>query len=138
MISLIVGPKGSGKTKKLLTKVEQALASSKGYVVCVEKDDALRHDISYKARLVSADKYGVNGYAELYGLIAGLWAGNHDVTDILVDATFRICPRDYEAFAAFLARVRKLGEISDVNFVFTASTDPANIPAEVLDFCEIL
>ena len=138
MISLIVGPKGSGKTTKLLSSVEQALDTSKGYVVCVEKDDALRHDISYKARLISTDKYGISGYDELFALLAGLWAGNHDVTDILVDATFRICPRDYDAFADFLSRVNKLSEISDVHFVFTASTDLSNIPGGVLDFCKII
>ncbi|MCR5783294.1 MAG: hypothetical protein K6G90_11245 [Clostridia bacterium] len=138
MISLIVGSKGSGKTKKLLACVEQALATSKGYVVCVEKGEALRHEISYKARLVSTDKYGVSGYDELFALLVGLWAGNHDVTDILVDATFRICPREYEAFADFLGRLSAFSEMSDVRFVFTASTDIDSIPARALEYVTVI
>lgn len=138
MISLIVGSKGSGKTKKLLNCVEQALATTKGYVVCVEKENALAHDISYKARLVSTDKYGISGYDELFAMLVGLWAGNHDVTDILVDATFRICPRDYEAFADFIVRLGAFSEVSDVHFVLTASADISSIPARALDCVTVI
>ena len=36
MISLIIGHKGSGKTKHLIQMVNEAVESSKGNVVCVE------------------------------------------------------------------------------------------------------
>lgn len=137
MITLLTGTKGSGKTKKLLALIEEAVSASAGHVICVEKKDALRYDVKATVRLVSTDYYGVEGYDAFYGLLAGLCAGDHDITDILIDATLRIGSRDMDELAAFLAKVNKLAEEAETKFTFTVSTDTENIPASVLDFCEL-
>lgn len=137
MITLLTGTKGSGKTKKLLALIEDAVAASAGHVICVEQKEALRYDVKPSVRLVSADYYGVQGFDAFYGLLAGLCAGDHDITDVLVDATLRIGSRDMEELAAFLAKVNKLSAEADTKFTFTVSTDTENIPASVLEFCEL-
>jgi len=137
MVKLLIGEKGTGKTKRLIDCVNDALASSKGNVVCVEKKDLLRFQINYKARLVSADGYGIQGYDAFYGLLSGLCAGDHDITDILVDATLKIGKsEDYAELAAFLKKVACLSKLSDTDFTFTISTDKANLPAEIFECCE--
>lgn len=135
MITLLTGTKGSGKTKKLIALIDEALKNSDGHVICVEKAEDLRHSVNYQVRLVSADHYDVSGYDAFYGLLAGLCAGDHDITDILVDATLRIGSRDYAELGAFLKKVNALGKDADVKFTFTVSTESENIPADVLDFC---
>lgn len=137
MITLLTGTKGSGKTKKLLALIEDAVAVSAGHVICVEQKEALRYDVKPSVRLVSADYYGVQGFDAFYGLLAGLCAGDHDITDILVDATLRIGSRDMDELAAFLAKVNKLSAEADTKFTFTVSTETENIPAAVLEFCEL-
>ena len=137
MITLLTGTKGSGKTKKLLALIEEAAAASAGNVICVEQKEALRYDVKTSVRLVSTDYYGVQGFDAFYGLLAGLCAGDHDITDILVDATLRIGSRDMEELAAFLAKVNKLSAEADTKFTFTVSTETENIPASVLEFCEL-
>ena len=92
MIQLIIGNKGSGKTKKLIDLVNTATETSKGNVVCVEKGDTLTYSITHKARLIDAESYGINGYGELYALLCGIQSANHDVTDIFVDATLLSLP----------------------------------------------
>ena len=62
MITLILGHKGSGKTKTLISCVNSAVESSNGNVVCVEKERLLTYDINSRARLVETDHYGVSGY----------------------------------------------------------------------------
>ena len=64
MIKLIVGNKGSGKTKKLIDLVNQTAETSKGNVVCIEKGDTLTFSVSHKARLIDIEAYGVSGYGE--------------------------------------------------------------------------
>ena len=96
MIKLIIGKKGSGKTKLLAEMVNAAADTSLGNVVCIEKSDALIYSIKYKARLIDTDTYAINGYDEYYGMIAGVKAGNHDITHIFGDATLRIGGRDFE------------------------------------------
>ena len=88
MVSLIIGHKGSGKTKLLVDKVNAAIEKSDGHVICVEKETKLTYDVNYRARLVATDSYFVSGFDAFYGFLSGLCAGDHDITDIFVDATF--------------------------------------------------
>ena len=121
MVKVIIGVKGTGKTKILIEMINSALESSNGSVVCIEKGENLRLTLSHKCRLINSDEYMVNDAQELYGFIAGLLASNHDITDLFIDATFRICNRDVDAFDNFLTEVDKLTAKFDVNLVMTLS-----------------
>ena len=105
MIKLIVGKKGSGKTKALLELVNKALDQSKGHVVFIEKNAKLLYDISHKARLLDADSYDIHGYDAFYGFISGMCAGDYDITDIFIDGTLKIGGNDLAAFAQFNQRL---------------------------------
>lgn len=130
MIKLIIGKKGSGKTKKLVEMVNAAADASLGNVVCIEKGDVLTFSVTHKARLIDSCDFNISGYGEYYGMLAGIKAGNNDVTHIFGDATLRIGSRNYDEFADFLERVSK---IEDVEFVFTLSCDEEDLPAKVFD-----
>ena len=83
MITLILGKKGSGKTKKLMDLCKVAVEQSKGNVVFIEKDNTLTYDLSHKARLVAAEDYAVKCFGCLYGFIAGMCAeGTTEIEDI--------------------------------------------------------
>ena len=138
MISIILGHKGAGKTKRLISCVNEAVENSKGNVVCVEKETKLTYDVNYRARLVATDEFSVKGYDAFYGFLAGLCAGNHDITDILVDATLRIGGRDYAELAAFLEEIYELASVNEKNFVFTISADRDELPASIFNFCTVL
>ncbi len=136
MINLILGHKGSGKTKKLIELVNGAVEKSNGNVVCIEKERLLTYDVNYRARLVETDHYGVSGYDAFYGFLCGVVAGDHDITDILIDATLRIGGRDYNDLADFLEKVANLSKISEKNFTFTVSADAEELPEKIFTFCE--
>lgn len=138
MISLILGHKGAGKTKKLISLVNDAIATSKGNVVCVEKENKLTTEVNYRARLISADSFEIKGYAAFYGFLAGVCAGDHDITDILVDATLRIGGRNYEELASFLEKAYELSEVNEKHIVFTVSADKEELPASIFNFCNII
>ena len=137
MISLIIGRKGTGKTKRLIDMVNTTAASSKGNVVCIEKGQKLTFDLSHSARLVDTELYGINGYGELYGFLCGICAANFDVTDIFVDATLKIGGKDYNELISFLDRVSALAEESNTRFVFTISSDMSELPDGIHHFATI-
>ena len=132
MMKLIVGNKGSGKTKTLISMVNDAVAVSKGNVVCIEKGSVMTFDINYKARLVDIDNYDIVGYEAFYGFLTGILAGNYDITHLFVDATLRIGGRDYAALADMLTKLDKVvAERGDTEVVFTVSCDKADLPESV-------
>lgn len=138
MISLILGHKGAGKTKKLITLVNDAIATTKGNVVCVEKENKLTTEVNYRARLISTDSFEIKGYSAFYGFLAGVCAGDHDITDILVDATLRIGGRNYDDLAMFLEKVYELSEVNEKHVVFTISADKEELPASIFNFCNVI
>ncbi len=119
MIKLFIGGKGSGKTKTLIEMVNNAANSSKGNVVCIEKGDKLKLDITYKARLIDTDYYAVTDAEALYGFIAGILASNSDITDIFVDSALKICGNDNKSFEEMLDKLQAITK--EVNLVMTAS-----------------
>ncbi len=134
MIKIIIGRKGSGKTKMLVDMVNEAAATSLGNVVCIEKGDTLTYSVTHKARLIDADAFGISGYGEYYGMVAGIKSGNHDVTHIFGDATLRIGTRNYDELVAFFERIAK---IDDVEFIFTVSADKEELPKKLFDIAEV-
>ncbi len=128
MITLLVGKKGSGKTKKLIQMANDAVAATNGNVVCIEKGAKLTYDINHKARLVDIDQYGVEGFEALYGFVAGNCAGNYDLTDVLIDSTLKIGGRDFEALADFVEKVEALAKFAEINVVISVSADESELP----------
>jgi hypothetical protein len=121
MIKLIVGVKGSGKTKTLIEMANTAVDNSNGDVICIEKGTKLIHEIKYQARLIDTDEYKIGSADELYGFIAGVYASNRDVTDIFIDSALKICNCELDVFEAFMSRIAEFAEKHGVNFVITSS-----------------
>ena len=130
MITLILGKKGSGKTKKLMDLCNVAVEQSKGNVVFIEKDNTLTYDLSHKARLVAAEDYAVRCYGCFYGFIAGMCAGNYDITDIFVDSTLKICG-DVAAFETIAIALNELATKAEVNIAMTVSAPFEELSADL-------
>jgi hypothetical protein len=121
MLKLIIGVKGTGKTKTLINMVNTAVETSRGNVVCIEKGVKLRYDIKYRARLIDTEEYHIYDAKSLYGFLAGILASNHDVTDLFIDSALKICENDLAGFDTFVDALDKLVEKVGVNVVVTSS-----------------
>ena len=128
MLKLLIGVKGSGKTKTLISLVNEAVESSQGAVVCIEKGIKLRYDVNYRCRLINVDEYFVFDAEALYGFVAGILASNHDVTHVFVDSALRICNNDRDAFEKLLQYLDELSDSHKVDIVMTSS-----LPVEEAD-----
>lgn len=126
MVKLIIGIKGTGKTKTLIQMVNTALETTGGNVVVLEKGEKLRYDIKYQARLVNTDEYYVNDAQSLYGFVAGLLASNHDITELFIDSALKICAEDLPAFEKLVEELDLLTVKRETNVVITASMPEEN------------
>ncbi len=128
MVKLIVGKKGSGKTKKLIYLANEAVEKSDGNVVVIEKGSKLTYDVTHKARLIDTDHYSIQGYEAFFGFLSGLCAGNYDVTDVLVDSTFKIGGTNFDDFADFIEKINTLAAKTETQFTFLVSADEKDLP----------
>lgn len=130
MIKLITGKKGTGKTKVLIDLINDAVKTTTGDLVCIEKGEKIRYDISYKVRLVDTERFGISGYDALYGFIAGMLAGNYDIKEIFIDSVLKIGGPDLEEFKVALDKLDVLTG-DDTALVFTVSADESELPAGI-------
>ena len=124
MVKVIMGRKGSGKTKKIIDLVRKAIDEEHGNVICIEKGMNLRFDIPYQARLIQASDYSFGDTEFLKGFISGLRAGNYDITHIFIDGVLKLvsdpATRNIESF---LDWCEAFSEREKVKFTMTISED---------------
>ena len=135
MIHVIMGLKGSGKTKKLIDAVHNTVNTAAGDVVCIEYGKTLTYDLNYRVRLVDAKEYGIHSADLLKGFISGLHAGNLDITHVFVDNLYKTINKPVDggldAVDEFLAWAARFAEVNNMNLTFSISEDVANASEEM-------
>ena len=125
MIHVIMGLKGSGKTKKLIDAINAAVAEAHGDVVCIEYGRKLTYDVTYKVRLVDSQEYGICSAEMLKGFLSGLHAGNFDITNVFIDNLYKTIGTDKAAGEDFIVWCAKFAADNNMEITITISEDPA-------------
>ena len=125
MIHVIMGLKGSGKTKKLIDSIHEAVANASGDVVCIEYGKKLTYDVNYRVRLVDSQEYGISNPDMLKGFLSGLHAGNFDITNVYIDNLYKTIGNDRAAGEAFILWCAEFAKINNMNITVTVSDDVA-------------
>ena len=125
MIHVIMGLKGSGKTKKMIDAINGAVAEAHGDVVCIEYGRKLTYDLSYKVRLVDSKEYGSCSSEMLKGFLSGLHAGNFDITNVFIDNLYKTIGTDLAAAEDFVTWCAKFAADNSMEITITISEDPA-------------
>ena len=129
MIHVIMGLKGTGKTKKLLDSINDTLSHANGDVVCIEYGKKLTYDVNYRVRLVDSQEYAISNSDMLRGFLSGLHAGNFDITNVYIDNLYKTIGTDRAAGEAFVAWCAAFAETNNMNITITISDDP-NLASE--------
>lgn len=129
MLKIIMGLKGSGKTKILVGLVCTAVNEGKGDVIVIEKERKLTYDIPYQARLIDAGSYDIGTYEFFKGFISGIHAGNYDITHFFIDNFYKLVKdKDEEAAVAFLQWLAAYSDRENIEFVVSMSSDREKCP----------
>lgn len=126
MIKLIVGTKGSGKTKTMIDMINAATKTTAGNIVVIEKSMKLTTEINHAARLLDVDEYQISGAEMLYGFVAGVLAGNYDITELFIDGMLKTLDHDMDAADKVLQGIEKLTGDS-IEAVITLSAKPEEL-----------
>ena len=130
MIKLIVGTKGSGKTKAMIEMINAAVKTTTGNIIVVEKGMKLTYDIDHAARLIDLDEYKIMGGEMLYGFIAGLMAANYDTSEVYIDGILKVLNHDTTKLGVVLDEIAAITGNS-VKAVITVSAEEDTLPQNV-------
>ena len=134
MIRIIMGLKGSGKTKKLIDAIHETLNTANGDVVCIEYGKKLTYDVNYKVRLVDSQEYGISNPDLLKGFLSGLHAGNFDITHVFIDNLYKTIGTDRAAGEEFILWCAEFAKANNMEITVTVSDDPALASEEIKKF----
>lgn len=129
MVELLIGKKGTGKTKALIDKVNSALTVAKGNIVYISNSGENIFAIKSKVRMANTADFDIKNYDEFLGFIYGIVSRDYDITNIFVDGIFKIVgTTDLDGFEDFIERIEKLGKEFNISFVISVSIDADNAP----------
>ncbi|MGI6029802.1 MAG: ATP-binding protein [Candidatus Heteroscillospira sp.] len=135
MVKLIMGLKGSGKTKKMMDLLKTAIDTESGDIIFIDKDKKLIYDIPYTVRLVHGSDYGICSNAQFKGFVSGIHAGNYDITHVFIDNFFKMLDdTSNEAVTELLAWLDEFSEKENVKFTISASADISGLPEGITKF----
>lgn len=134
MVHLIVGRKGTGKTKALLDRVNEAVQNEHGNIVFINRGQRHMFDLSHDVRLIDADQLGIDTFCAFEGFIKGILSQNYDITHIFVDSLFKIVSDDYAGLPEFIGRLEKIADGNALSFTITISAGREELPEEVEEY----
>ncbi len=128
MIKIICGPKGSGKTKRIIEVANEAVTTAKGHLIFVTDTKRYMYDLRREVRFIDVSDYKVAGEEALCGFIKGVAAGNYDNENIYVDGLARIAGKDLKDLATSFYMLEKLAEMRDLGIWITCSCSEEELP----------
>lgn len=131
MIRILMGEKGTGKTKAFIDMVNQSIHDEKGNVICVMKGDRHLFDLKSAIRLTDTNDFYVEDYHALHGFISGMIARDYDITHIFIDSITKIAGESFDEFDGFLCKLESLSEKYNVNFTITVSAPVKDATEEI-------
>lgn len=131
MIQVVIGDKGSGKTKRLISLANEALKEEKGVVVYIDDDKRYMYDLRHEIRFVDVSEFHdrkESTAAWVFGLISGMISVNYDISIVYVDAFVKLINAPLDTLEGFFKNLEKISAQHNVDFVLSVSADPDSVP----------
>jgi len=139
MVQLIVGEKGKGKTKFLLERANNAVATADGNVVFIDKSNKHMYELNNRIRLIDASRYPLTSGDEFIGFILGIASQDHDLQWIFLDSFLQNTrvQDNKEQISAYIKQLNEISKLCDVNFVISISKNKEDLAEDIFDMIDI-
>ena len=128
MVELIVGKKGTGKTKVLLDRVNGAVKEANGSIVYLDKSTKHMYELNNKVRLIDVSSYPIKNADEFVGFICGIISQDHDLEQIYLDSFLKVAKLEDADITNTLEQLDKIGQTYNVSIIISISLDKEEIP----------
>ena len=139
MVNLVTGPRGSGKTQKMIDLANDKVKTSNGNVVFIKKSHKDTYTVDFNIRVIRmADYPDILTLEEFVGFLYGMAAGNHDIEAIFIDSILKQANITLESLAAFLQKLNKISTENNIDFYLSVSAEKKDIPGIDSNDCNVV
>ncbi len=128
MIQIICGPKGSGKTKRIIAAANDAVETAKGHLIFITDTKRYMYDLKREIRFIDVTDYAIAGEDPLCGFIKGAIAGGYDNEYVFVDGVARIAGKPLGDMAKLFYMLERVADMRDIKLFITCSCAEEELP----------
>lgn len=139
MVNLLTGPKGSGKTQKMIELANQQVKACNGNVVFIKNSHRDTSSVTFDIRVVCMDDFSaITNIDEYIGFLYGMYSSNHDVECIFIDGILKHANIELEHMPRFIERLKKISAQCDIDFYVSISADKDDLKDVNFTDCKLL
>ena len=139
MVKLLVGHKGSGKTKQMIDLANEMVENSKGSTIFINKNQRLMYDLKYRIRVICMEDFEhVTNSDEYIGFLYGIISSDHDIETIFIDSILKHADFKMSDLPEFIDRLKDISKNYGMDFVVSVSAEKEEMIGVDFEGCEIL
>lgn len=139
MVKLLVGHKGSGKTKQMIDLANSTVENSKGSVIFINKNHRLMYDLKYRIRVICMEDFEhITNSDEYIGFIYGIISSDHDIETLFIDSILKHADFKISDLPEFITRLKDISKNYGMDFVVSVSAEKEEMIGVDFEGCEIL
>ena len=139
MVKLLIGHKGSGKTKKMIDLANEKVETAKGSIVFVNKNARLIYDLDYKIRVICMEDFPhITNEDEYIGFLFGIMSADNDIETIFLDGVMRHRDFALEILPSFIDKIKIVSKETGIDFVVSVSAELEEMIGVDFDGVEVL
>ena len=139
MVKLLIGHKGSGKTKRMIELANDSVQTAKGSIIFINKNSRLIYDLDYKIRVICMEDFPhVTNEDEYIGFLFGIMSADNDIETIFLDVI--MSHRDFAMYIlpSFIEKIKIISKESGIDFVLSVSAELEEMIGVNFDNMEVL
>ena len=139
MVKILIGHKGSGKTKRMIELANDTVQTAKGSIIFINKNSRLIYDLDYKIRVICMDDFPhVTNEDEYIGFLFGIISSDNDIETIFLDGIMRHRDFALDILPSFIEKIKVISKETGIDFVLSVSAELEEMIGVEFDNIEVL
>ena len=139
MVKMIMGHKGSGKTKRMIELPNEKVEKSQGNVIYINKNHRLTYDLKYRIRVICMEDFvHITNSDEYIGFLYGVLGMDRDVDTVFIDGVLRHADITLGNMPEFIDRLKDISAEYQTEFIVSVSASKEELIGMDYNGCKII